>query len=76
MAPKEEIVTKKNGTFFMNKKLANIFSILLFAFLQSNSGKVIVLFLFFGMEFICDESACYQSFIEVLDEMQGNSDRI
>lgn len=58
----------------MNKKLANVFSILLFAFLQSSSGKVIIFF--FGMEFIHDESAYYWGFIEILDGMQGNSDRI
>jgi hypothetical protein len=28
------------------------------------------------MEFICDESAYYQVFVEILDGMQGNSDRI
>ena len=32
--------------FFRSKKLAHIFSILLFAFLQSNSGKVMISFYF------------------------------
>lgn len=59
----------------MNKELANIFNGAL-CFSTEQWWESYSSFLFFGMEFICDESAYYQGFIEVLDGMQGNSDRI
>ena len=73
---KGEIISKQNDTSLYEQGISkHIFNIAL-CFSTEQWWESYSSFLFFGMEFIFDESAYYQGFIEVLDGMQGNSDRI